>query len=143
MSIMPDGNLRGLRANYTIDGQRTNEVNLKTTGKNVANNQWHHIAFTKYGHTYALFIDGELIGDFHTRTYHQVQADFPLILVGGSSSGIQGNAIIDNLGYFDTGFSPFEIKALYTNGLYNFLEVMPVDPQGKIATTWGKLKSYP
>ena len=141
MSIMPDGNIRGLRANYDINGQTTNEVKLKTFDKNVADNKWHHIAFTKYGHTYALFIDGELIGDLHTSTYYQVQADFPLIFVGGSTSGIQGNAIIDNIGFFETGFSPFEIKAMYQNGLYNFLEVMPVDPQGKIATTWGEIKS--
>lgn len=141
MSIMPDGNLRGTRTNYDINGKATNEIKLVTDAQNVTDDEWHYIAFTKYGHTYALFVDGKLIGDFHVSTYFQVQADLPLIFVGGSVNGIQGDAIIDNLGFFETGFSPFEIKSVYQNGLYNFLEIMPVDPQGKVATTWGEIKA--
>ena len=55
--------------------------------------------------------------------------------------GIRGNAIIDNLGFFETGFSPYEIKALYQNGLHNFMEVMPVSPRNRLATTWGEIES--
>lgn len=139
MTVTPTGNLRGLRANYG-DGKRTNFTQLESTEPNIADNKWHHIAFTRYGQTYALFIDGQLLGTLHSTTYYKAEAAFPNLFVGANGV-IQGKAIIDNLGFFETGFSPFEIKAMYQMGLYEFLNVMPVDPQGKIATTWGEIKA--
>ena len=140
MTITPAGNLRGLRANYARDGTRTNYTQLESTEPNLTDNEWHHIAFTKYGHTYAIFIDGTLMGSLHSRVYYKAQASFPLLLIGASGV-IQGKAIVDNLGFFETGFSPFEVNAIYRMGLYEFLNVMPVDPQGKVATTWGDIKT--
>ena len=51
------------------------------------------------------------------------------------------NTLVDEVGFFETGFSAYEIEGLYKDGLETFLEVMPVESQGKLATTWGGLKS--
>lgn len=48
---------------------------------------------------------------------------------------------IDDLGYFQTGFSPYDVKDLYNDGLAEFLEIMSVSPQDRLTTTWGKLKT--
>lgn len=141
MSIATDGNLVGLRGVFNADSELVHSTTLKSENLNVANNKWHHIAFTKYGHTYAIFADGVIVDAYHTNVYHESKSHISAVYIGGTGDGIQGNAIIDNLGFFETGFSPFEIKAMYENGLYNFLEVMPVDPQAKIATTWGEIKA--
>ena len=48
--------------------------------------------------------------------------------------------LIDDVGFFETGFSTYEIKGLYEDGLATFLETMPVSPQGRLTTTWGEIK---
>lgn len=68
--------------------------------------------------------------------------DETLIRIGVHNT-IKSRILVDDLGFFGTGFSPYEIKALRNSqsGLKGFLEVMPVDPADKVATTWGGMKS--
>ena len=42
-----------------------------------------------------------------------------------------GDVLIDDAGFFETGFSSYEIKGLYNDGLEDFLEAMPVEPSRK------------
>lgn len=66
--------------------------------------------------------------------------DIVLLTIVTSAENNQ-NTLVDEVGFFETGFSAYEIEGLYEDGLETFLEVMPVKSQGKLATTRGELKS--
>ncbi len=140
LCITPEGNVKAERAEITLERGPGTIMLIETEDSNLADNEWHHIAFTKYGHIYSVFIDGKTITSVYEPAYFSTKGDVFHVQAFISEPGFQGTAMVDNLGFFEVGFSPFEIKALYNNGLYNFLEVMPVDPQGKIATTWASLR---
>ena len=141
LCVTPEGNIKAERGEITLERGPGTIMLIETEDSNLADNEWHHIAFTKYGHIYSVFIDGKTITSVYEPAYLSTKGDEFGVQAFISPPGFQGTAMVDNLGFFETGFSPFEIRAIYQRGLYNFLEAMPVDPQGKIATTWGKIKS--
>ena len=137
LSVESSGNISG----FQTDVKNNKSVLLESQNLNVADNIWHHIAFTKYAHTLTLFVDGEAVKTQRSTDYLGFVGDSTFILVGGSSKvNLTGSVYVDELGFFETGFSIYEIKGIYNDGLTRFLEAMPVDPQEKTATTWGALK---
>ena len=141
LTVHTDGNLigtleRGLaRANMSTNA-------WDDTQQDVANNRWHHIAFTQYANHLNLFVDGKLVKREKFDSYLGFIGNSALIRVHYHGK-IKGSIMMDDLGFFETGFSPYEIKALRNSkrGLKAFLEVMPVDPADKMATTWASMKS--
>lgn len=142
LTVHTDGNLigtleRGLaRANMSTNA-------WDDTQQDVANNRWHHIAFTQYANYLNLFVDGKLVKREKFDSYLGFIGNSALIRVHYHGK-IKGSIMMDDLGFFETGFSPYEIKALRNSkrGLKAFLEVMPIDPADKMATTWGSMKSH-
>ena len=138
--VEPSGNISG--GQYDFEDNKSHSI--ETSDKNVTDNQWHHIAYTKYSNTYSLFIDGEQVKKERYTDYVGFFGENTLIAVdayGDSDNpSLTGNVFIDELGFFETGFSTYEITGLYNDRLSAFLEAMPVDPQEKMATTWGELK---
>ena len=114
---------------------------LLTEGQDVADNEWHHIAVSRHAQTYRLFIDGELVkSDFTTAP--RFTGEFTSFKIGAvSTENLIGEVFIDDVGVFRTGFSVYEMRGLYEDGLTKFLETMSVTSQGRLATTWGQLKS--
>ena len=141
LCVTPEGNIKAERGEITLERGPGTIMLIETEDSTLADGEWHHIAFTKYGHIYSVFIDGKTITSIYKPAYFSTKGDVFVVNAFISQPGFNGNAIIDNLGFFEVGFSPFEINAMYQRGLYEFLNVMPVDPQGKVATTWGKIKS--
>lgn len=137
LSVQSSGNIQGDQ----VDFEDEELVSIESENKNVADNKWHHIAFTKYANTYYLFIDGEIVKKHKTSDYLGFVSDNTFITLSiANDANISGSIFVDELGFFETGFSVYEIKGLYDDGLSDFLEAMPVDPQEKMATTWGELK---
>ena len=134
--IEPDGNLLGVQSETTEDI----DVAVRSTGENVANNEWHHIAYTKYYHTYSLYIDGELVSRIRSTDRPQLHGDVFLLWITSVGS-LVNTVYVDEVGFFQDNFSTYEIKGLYKDGFKTFLETMPVSPQGRLTTTWGELKS--
>ena len=141
MSVAPTGNVGGKHTNFTDDGANV-FGDLGSVNSNTANNKWHHIAFTKYANTYTIFLDGEFIAEQEALGYGQyLVGDMTQLIIGIiDEDNLIGSVYFDDVGFFQTGFSIYEIKGLYNDGLADFLETMPVDPQGKVATTWGEIK---
>ncbi len=136
-----DGNLIGsMSKGIARAGIGTNAWD--NTERDVADNKWHHIAFTQYGDYLNLFVDGQLAKREKLDQYMGFIGNETLIRIGVHNT-IKSQILVDDLGFFETGFSPYEIKALRNSqsGLKGFLEVMPVDPADKVATTWGAMKS--
>ena len=140
LSVVPDGNLYAFHSNYFINGQT---IDLSSTNHNVANNRWHHIAVARYAHTTSLYIDGRSVASRETTKFPEYLGNYTCLSIKGAASGVDftGDVLVDDAGFFETGFSSYEIKGLYNDGLNSFLEAMPVDPQGRLATSWGKIKA--
>ena len=47
---------------------------------------------------------------------------------------------VDNVGFFKNDLTDAQVKLIYTAGLPNVIFIAPVDPNGKVATTWAALK---
>lgn len=136
--IMPSGNIRGLHRNSIEDAAE----GIETDTQNVADDKWHHIVFSRYITTYALYIDGETVATRFGTSSPKFAGDSAALYISNlSEDPLTGTVLIDELGFFQTGFSPYEARGLYNDGLAKFFDTMPVKPQGRLATTWGQLKS--
>ena len=135
LGVTPTGNIKGTHATYDPDVSAI----LTTQDENISNNKWHHIAYTLFANTYSLFIDGEPVLTHEATVFPGYYGDMILFLTMSPDSTRKTR--IDEVGFFETGFSSYEIKGLYDDGLTKFLETMPVNPQGRVTTTWGELKS--
>ena len=135
--VLSSGNLEG----FAADIKDKKSQSIESDDENVSDNQWHHIAFTKFSDTAFLFVDGEVVKQERQRYLGFVgDGTFISITPNSIDTTLTGSVFLDEVGFFEIGFSVYEIKAIYDNGLTDFLEAMPVDPQGKTATTWGALK---
>ncbi len=142
ISVEPDGSLSGNYYQRATEKTLEKNVILQTHDKSVSDNKWHHIAFTSYEGVYNIFIDGELAARRHVNDYISVWGEKTNIYV--TNANYQGDfndrILIDELGFFETGFSIYEVRAIRQSGFDAFIEAMPVEPKGKITTTWGNIK---
>ena len=97
-----------------------------------AKGDWHHLVGVVAGKEMFLYVDGELEKD---QTYNGPMA------TGGSETEI-GHAgdggfvgIIDEVLIYNKALSADEVEQIFE------AEGLPVQPQGKLATRWGQIKS--
>ena len=142
MSIAPSGNFGGKHTNFTETGFGFTFGEIGTENSNISNNRWNHIAFTRYANTYTVFLNGEVMASQESKLYGRFMGNMTVLGIGtAEEKSLTGSAYFDDVGFFETGFSIYEIKGLYNDGLTKFLEVMPIDPQDKVTTTWGEIKN--
>ena len=140
LAVDPSGNIRVIQQ-YVPRGIGVAISFFGTQDQNVADNNWHHIAFSDHARTRRLFIDGEVVAENKENT-PLFSGRFASFQIGSAATTpLTGEVLIDDVGIFGTGFSPYEVKGLYDDGLEKFLEVMPVNLQSKLATSWGNIKS--
>ena len=127
---------------------------------NMMDNRWHHIVFTLDKIQYVITIDGKIIfmnvpeqwkkytepnwkGEEKVPAYIGYVGNKTVISIELSPDNkkINGQIFFDDVIFYEEAFSATDIQELYKNGLKNFLEVMSVNPQEKVATTWGEIKS--
>ena len=136
--VKKDGNLAGLHVIGNTD------ILLETKNQNVSNNQWHHITYTKYLDTYYIYVDGQpIIEEFEyiDPLLRLFIADTTFMSVASFEGNLTGNVYVDDFVMLSIGLSPYEVKGLYEDGITTFMEAMPVNPQGRLATTWGAIKA--
>ena len=140
LGVTPTGNIKGTHITYSPDPFNPDTSAILTTqDENISNNKWHHIAYTLFANTYTLFIDGEPVQKNEATVFPGYYGDRVLFFIRSPES--TRKTFIDEVGVFETGFSTYEIKGLYKDGLAKFLEAMSVSPQGRLATTWGEIKT--
>ena len=136
--VKKDGNLAGLH----VIGNRN--ILVETEKQNVSDNQWHHITYTKYLDTYYIYVDGQpIIEKFEEINPLQriFSADATFMSIASFQGNLTGNVYVDDFVMLSIGLSPYEVKGLYEDGITTFMEAMPVNPQGRLATTWGAIKA--
>lgn len=139
MNVNHDGNVSGWFDE--IAGERTlgKSISLQSTNVDVTDFKWHHIAFSRFGDIYTLFVDGEVVDRRYVDEYVSFFGDRTHLYI--FTYDLKGNAFVDDAIFLEIGLSVYEIKAIMNSGLDAFLEAMPVDPADKVATTWAAVKS--
>ena len=103
----------------------------------VADGTWHHVAKSSDGETMRLFIDGNLDGEAPTEGTLAINGEDPL-WIGARPGDVAATGIIDEVGFFTQALSEDELQTVMNDGL---AVLAPVEPLGKMAATWGKLKN--
>ncbi len=142
LSINPDGNLCGWHYKFPEGKNLARSVQISTKDANVSDNQWHHIAFTRYADMYTLYLDGNVVGRRYVSDFISFVSDSTSIYATNTNwkGELNGNVLVDEMGFFELGFSVYEIRAIYKGGFNAFIKAMPVEPSDKIALTWGGIK---
>ena len=105
----------------------------------VVKDKWQHVAVSfQSGEWWTVYLDGEVLID-HPRTGDElVPINAPLILGTEEPLALNRyyNGIIDEFALFNRGLSKGEIKDIQGN----IQDILAVEPDGKLPTTWGFLK---
>lgn len=138
LHILPTGNVRV--TGFSIDPHENKaKFEIESENKNITDNNWHHIVYACYEDFYhAVFIDGQIVCEGSPEV---LVGESMFLTIGSPDKAIEGEALIDDVGFFTLGFTEKEIQRLYNKGITRFLEEhLSVSPQGKITTTWASLR---
>ncbi len=104
---------------------------------NVTDGAWHHIAATYSSPNFKLYVDGTL--DAETAPNAVPESNDSSLYIGGCDIGNYWmSGTIDEVVLYDRALSEAEIAELIEDGMAS---VTPVEPAGKLATTWSQIKS--
>lgn len=125
LAITPSGNIKGRH----VDFRENISATVATQDQNVSDNKWHHIAYSLYANTYTLFVDGKVVQKHVATVPPGYSGDLLLMgIMPSSKKQIKSSAFVDEVGFFETGFSIYEIQGLYKDGLTEFLKAMSFSP---------------
>ena len=131
LEVDVDGTLHG---SYIYD-DLTSEVGVTVTDRNVNNNRWHHIGFVINRNSEKLYLNGARIAVFPVNEHRSFSGTGTSIFIG-----VEARGSVDNVGFFRNDLTDAQVRLIYEKGLGNIISIAPVDPNGKVATTWGALK---
>lgn len=111
-------------------------------GPVITDGDWHHLAGV-WGQNEGLVIytDGEEVGK---QVYVQPSQDANpsrMRIGDGSNGGHQCEGLLDEVALFSVPLSQDDIKAIMNDGLERTTGFLAVEPESKLTTIWGKLKS--
>ena len=119
---------------YTYDDDEGFYV-VSTTGRNVNNNQWHHIGFVVNSTAMKLYLNGNRVANLPISVHQSFAGAGSFVWIGESARGS-----VDDVGLFKNDLTDAQIRLIYNQGLANIINIASVDPGGKVTTTWGALK---
>ena len=106
--------------------------------------EWYFIAGIYNGTEYELYINGE----FKSKGPNKVGAPEKGLLIGSglcpAGHGCDGGyfkGIVDDVAMFSDTLSEADLKTIMDDGVGKVLGVAPVEPVGKLTTTWSSLKT--
>ena len=107
--------------------------------RNVVKDKWQHVAVSfQSGEWWTVYLDGEVLIDYPRTGDELVPINAPLILGTEEPLALNRyyNGIIDEFALFNRGLSKGEIKDIQDN----IQDILAVEPDAKLPTTWGLLK---
>jgi len=104
--------------------------------------EWHHLAGV-IGEKQGLvaYTDGVEVGK---QPYAKPSLDATpsrMRIGDGSDGGHQAKGLLDEVALFNVALEADDIQTIMNDGLEAALGILPVEPQDKLATMWGKLKT--
>lgn len=111
-------------------------------GPEVTDGDWHHLAgVIGEDEGFIIYVDGEEVGKQGYAKPSLDAAPSRMRIGDGSNGGHQCEGLIDEVALFDVPLSQNDIKAIMNDGLERTTGFLAVEPENKLTTIWGKLKS--
>lgn len=126
-----------LTQGFTSQGGEWNSISGNTTA---ADNQWHHVVATYDQKFMRLYVDGSLENELPVTVVPASNSE-PVVIGGDARNTYNIDGLIDDVGLFNKALAENDIKSIMTEGLGRATGVAAVSFAGKLATSWGKLKS--
>lgn len=110
-----------------------------SSGFVVSEDTWYYVANVYDGKKVSIWIDGEL-------KVSNPAAGFTLaggeqkIWIATDKGGWESECIIDEVGLFNIALNENDIKKINSEGLSKAMGISPVESEGKISITWGRIK---
>ncbi len=102
-------------------------------------NAWQHVTAQVEGNTHRYWLNGESVGEFGGKNPPPGKADTQNVLIGKThEANREFLGLIDEVRIWNRALSEEEVNEQMNKG---YLELFPVDPRHKAATTWGTIKS--
>jgi len=100
---------------------------------------WHHVAVTKDKDFLRVYVDGVSLADHKVGELNIASEPF---IIGGGIAGVpSAQGVIDDVGFFNIPLELDDINRLMNDGLSEYASGRAVTALGKLATSWGAIKS--
>ncbi len=111
-------------------------------GPEITGDGWHHLAgVIGEDEGLVIYTDGEEVGK-QPYSKPSLDADPARMRIGdGSNGGHQCEGLLDEVALFNVPLTQEDIKTIMEEGLERTTGFLAVDPESKLTTTWGKLKT--
>ncbi|MFC1714509.1 LamG domain-containing protein [Candidatus Poribacteria bacterium] len=104
----------------------------------VTDDEWHFLAASYDGAILRIYVDGNMEKE---QNFGAGDANTAPVTIGDRMDSTQALVgIVDDVGLFNTALSEADLDDIMNNGLSNALGLAAVEPDSKLATTWGQLK---
>jgi len=100
----------------------------------ISADEWQHVAMVSDGKNFKMYVNAELAKETN---FMETDGAIQTFYVGGDAMSENYTGAIDEVSVWNRALSEDEIRTLCTEGVEAFLSV---DPAGKLAATWGKIK---
>ena len=112
-----------------------NWVAITETSAGVNNNTWKHVGLVVSSSSMKLYVNGQQVATESIAGHRSIVGSGTAIFIGEDARGS-----VDNVGLFKKDLTDAQVELIYNQGLANVISIAPVEPGGKVATTWGALK---
>ncbi|MBT3269524.1 LamG domain-containing protein [Candidatus Poribacteria bacterium] len=104
--------------------------------------KWYHVAWTLDGTHEVAYVNGVMLGEFDKGHSGTLGGDHALDIGQREGGGLNVTGAVDDVGVFNVALTADDISMVYEQGLaVAALGATAVEPEGKLAATWGALKS--
>ncbi len=104
----------------------------------VTDDEWHFLAASYDGATLRIYVDGNMEKE---QDFGAGDENTAPVTIGDRMDSTQALVgIVDDVGLFNTALSDADLDDIMNNGLSDALELAAVEPDSKLATTWGQLQ---
>ena len=131
LGVLTSGPVFGI---YTYNKNEDSRY-AESTIRNINNNRWQHIGFVVNSTLMKLYLNGTRIFSQSISGHEALVGTGTLVFIGEDARGS-----VDDVGFFKNDLTDAHVRTIYNQGLENIISVAPVDPSGKVATTWAALK---
>ncbi|MEO2004109.1 MAG: LamG domain-containing protein, partial [Candidatus Poribacteria bacterium] len=100
---------------------------------------WYHVAWTLDGQHEMAWVDGVLIGEYDKAHEGTLPGTHMLEIGRRGEGGIPVTGAVDDVGIFNVALEEDDILMIFERGLGQATGISPVEPAGKLTSTWGAL----
>ena len=103
--------------------------------------EWYHVAWTLDGAHEVAYVNGVMVGEYDKGHPGTLGGDNELNIGQRTGGGLNVTGSVDEVAVFSVALGEADVIMAYEDGLGAAIGLTAVEPEGKLAATWGALKS--